>query len=76
MSAQLTTTGVVFPDSTTQTTAATGSAGANGSIVLNNTQINTTYTIASGTNGLTVGPISLSNTSSVSVAAGQKWVIF
>jgi hypothetical protein len=75
MSAQLTTSGVVFPDSTTQTTAVVSSTAANGVIALNNTQINTTYTIGSGTNGLTVGPLSLSNTSSLSVVAGQKWII-
>lgn len=75
MSAQLTTTGVTFPDSTTQTTAATGSAGANGSIILNNTLISAPYTIAANTNGFSVGPITIANGASVTVTAGQKWVI-
>jgi hypothetical protein len=75
MSTTLTTTGIVFPDSTTMTTAATGSTGANGSILLNNTLISAPYTIAANTNGFSVGPITIANGASVTVTAGQKWVI-
>ena len=73
MSAQLTTTGVTFPDSTTQTTAATGVAGANGSISINSTLISAPYTIAANTNGFSVSPITIVN--GASVTAGQKWVV-
>ena len=33
------------------------------------------YTIAAGTNGFTVGPVTLANGIAVTVTSGQKWVV-
>ena len=46
---------------------------ANG-IVVNSTTVSSNYTIASGYNGFSVGPISVSSGVSVTVASGQVWV--
>jgi hypothetical protein len=69
--------GVKFPDGTTQTTAATAGALAagNSSIVINNVNITANATIAAGQNGFSVGPITTANGVSVTVAAGQQWVV-
>jgi hypothetical protein len=45
-------------------------------ITINATTINTSYTIASGNNGFSVGPITLANGVSVTVTNGQNWVVF
>jgi hypothetical protein len=46
---------------------------ANG-IVVNSTTVSSDYTIASGYNGFSVGPISVSSGVTVTVASGQSWV--
>lgn len=46
---------------------------ANG-IVVNSTTVSSNYTIASGYNGFSVGPISVSSGVTVTVASGQSWV--
>ena len=45
-------------------------------ITINATTINTSYTIASGNNGFSVGLITLANGVSVTVTNGQSWVVF
>ena len=51
-----------------------GNVAANGVIYLNNTTISANYTI-SGQNGMSVGPITIANGISVTVATGSKWVV-
>jgi hypothetical protein len=46
---------------------------ANG-IVVNSATVSSDYTIASGYNGFSVGPISVSSGVTVTVASGQSWV--
>lgn len=48
---------------------------AGNGIFVNKTTINTSYTIASGTNGWSVGPITIASGVSVTVASGQKWLV-
>jgi hypothetical protein len=48
--------------------------GAQG-ILVNKDTITSSYTIASGTNGFSVGPINIASGVSVSVASGQRWVV-
>jgi hypothetical protein len=48
--------------------------GAQG-ILVNKDTITSSYTIASGTNGFSVGPINIAAGVSVSVASGQRWVV-
>lgn len=49
--------------------------GANQSIMVNNTTITTNYTIGSGTNGWSVGPVTVASGVSVTVSSGQRWVV-
>jgi len=55
--------------------ASTATASANGAIWINNTTISSNYTISTGTNGFTVGPVTVTSGTSVTVTAGQRWVV-
>ncbi len=48
---------------------------ANNGIILNNTTVSTSYTIAAGTNGFSVGPLTLSPGVTITVTSGQRHVI-
>jgi hypothetical protein len=49
--------------------------GAGGAILINNTTIGANYTIAAGTNGFSVGPITISSGYAVTVTSGQRWAV-
>lgn len=51
------------------------SSAAGGGITINNTVISADYTIASGTNGFSVGPMTISSGYVVTVSSGQRWVV-
>ena len=48
---------------------------ANNGLVLNNATVSTSYTIATGNNAMSVGPITVATGQSVTVSSGQRWVI-
>jgi hypothetical protein len=50
-------------------------AKAGGAIVVNNDEATVSYTIAAGTNGFSVGPITVADGVSITVASGQRWVV-
>lgn len=50
-------------------------AKASGSVIVNNTTINENYTIAAGTNGFSVGSITISTGYGLTVATNQKWFL-
>lgn len=50
-------------------------SGADGAIIINKTTISVNYTIASGTNGFSVGPITISSGYAVTVSSGQRWAV-
>lgn len=52
-----------------------GGAQASGAIQINNNTITSNYTIMSGQNGLSVGPITVQSGSAVTVSNGQRWVV-
>jgi hypothetical protein len=52
-----------------------GGAQAGGAIQVNNSTATVSYTIATGTNGFSVGPITLADGVTVTVASGQSWVV-
>jgi hypothetical protein len=52
-----------------------GSAGADGAIVTNTTNIAVNYTLPTGTNGFSVGPITIASGYAVTVSSGQRWVV-
>lgn len=81
---------LVFPDtdgSANQVLATDGSgilswansggsiSGADGAIIINSTTIGVNYTIASGTNGFSVGPVTVSSGFAVTVSSGQRYVV-
>ena len=59
----------------------TGSAGVNAGAMANGviwetyTQVDGSYTLTSGKNGMSVGPVVVANGASVTVPDGQRWVI-
>jgi hypothetical protein len=44
-------------------------------ININSTTVSTSYTIASGNNGFSVGPITVASGQAVTVSSGQRWLI-
>ena len=48
---------------------------ASNGIVLNGTTVSASYTIASGNNGFSVGPITVASGQAVTISAGQRWLI-
>ncbi|UOF82003.1 tail fiber [Caudoviricetes sp.] len=48
---------------------------ANNGLVLNSTTVNTSYTISTGTNAVSVGPISVATGQTVTVSTGSRWVV-
>lgn len=61
-------------DGTNPSWTATGAA-AGGAIYVNNTTVSTNYTIATGQNGFSVGPMTVASGYAVTVSDGQRWVI-
>jgi hypothetical protein len=55
--------------------APSGGAVAGGGIYVNNDVISVNYTIASGQNGFSVGPMTISDGYAITVSSGQSWVI-
>jgi hypothetical protein len=52
-----------------------GGAQAGGAIQVNKDTATVSYTIATGSNGFSVGPVSISSGVSITVASGQKWLV-
>jgi hypothetical protein len=48
---------------------------ASNGIFVNNLTINTSYTIATGTSGMSAGPITVASGVTVTVASGSRWVV-
>ena len=48
---------------------------ATNGIMLHSTTVSASYTIASGNNGFSVGPITVASGQAVSISAGQRWLI-
>ena len=49
--------------------------GSGQAIIVNQTTASANYTIATGTNGFSVGPITTGNGVSVTISSGQRWVV-
>ena len=74
MATSLNTTSVVFNDSTVQLTAAF--MIANNSIFEHNTTITANATMGTNRNGLSVGPITVSDGAVVTIPDGSTWLVF
>lgn len=52
-----------------------GGAQAGGAIVTNKTDATVSYTIATGENGMSVGPVTIASGVTVTVSSGQRWLV-
>jgi len=52
-----------------------GGASAGGAIYENTDDITANYTITAGTNGMSVGPMTIASGVTVTIPSGQRWVI-
>lgn len=50
-------------------------ANGNGAVVENFTTVTGTYTMTSGKNGFSVGPVTVASGASFTVPSGQRWVV-
>jgi hypothetical protein len=48
---------------------------AENGLVVNKATVATSYTVASGYNAVSVGPVTVSNAVVVTVASGSRWVV-
>jgi len=48
---------------------------AGNGIVVNNQTVATSYAIAAGGNGMSVGPITVTSGQTVTIASGSRWVV-
>ena len=48
---------------------------ATNGIIVTTATINTNYTIATGSNAMSVGPVTISSGTTVTIGAGQRWVV-
>jgi hypothetical protein len=48
---------------------------AGNGIVLNNATVSSSYTIATGNNAMSVGPVTVASGQTVTVSSGQRWVV-
>ena len=53
----------------------TGGGGGVGALVVNATTVTENYTIATGTNAQSVGPITVASGKSVTISSGQRWLV-
>jgi hypothetical protein len=59
----------------TQGTVTANVVTAQNGIFVNNGTVTASYSIATGLNGLSVGPITINSGVAVTVASGQRWVV-
>jgi hypothetical protein len=52
-----------------------GGAQAGGAIVTNQDEATVSYTIAAGENGFSVGPVTVASGVTITVSAGQRWLV-
>ena len=52
-----------------------GNINATNGLLVNSTTVNNSYTIASGSNAFSVGPITTASGATVTVSSGQRWVV-
>ena len=65
----------VYVGASDQTIYAANNAQGNGGLVVNATTISNNYTVASGFNAMSVGPVTVGSGTAVTVASGQRWLV-
>ena len=69
------TSGNVLTSNGSAWTSSTPSTVSTNGIVVMSTTVSTSYTLATGYNGFTVGPVTLGSGVTVTVSSGQRWVV-
>jgi hypothetical protein len=75
ISANLITTGTISGDLTVTGNLQGSILSANNGIIVASNTVSANYTIQSFTNGLSIGPLNINPSISVTVASGQRWII-
>ncbi len=52
-----------------------GNINATNGLLVNSTTVNSSYTVASGSNAFSVGPITVASGVTVTVSSGQRWIV-
>ena len=55
--------------------AGAGNSGANGAMIVNKTEVTADYTLPTGSNALSVGPVTVASGAAVTISSGQRWMI-
>ena len=48
---------------------------ASNGLIVNSTTVSTSYTIATGNNAMSVGPVTVASGATVTVSSGQRWLV-
>jgi len=56
-------------------TSGGGGGGGGGALLTNTDEVTEDYTVASGTNAFSVGPVTVASGITVTVSSGQRWVV-
>ena len=75
ISANLITTGTISGDLTVTGNLQGSILSSNNGIIVASNTVSANYTIQSFTNGLSIGPLNINPSISVTVASGQRWII-
>lgn len=65
----------VYVGASDQTVYGANNAQGNGGLLVNATTVNNDYTVLSGYNAISVGPITVASGVTVTVTSGQTWVV-
>jgi hypothetical protein len=66
---------VLTSNGTSAPTWATSASNASNGLFINSTTVSSSYTVAAGTNAMSVGPMTIASGQAVTVTSGQRWVI-
>lgn len=66
----------VYQQPTSSDVVVTGTVTSGNGIFINSTTVSANATIGTGYNGMSVGPITIASGATVTVASGQRWVVF
>jgi hypothetical protein len=66
----------VYVGASDQTIYGANNAQGNGGLVVNATTVNNSYTIQTGYNAMSVGPVTVGSGISVTISSGQRWLVF
>jgi len=65
----------VYVGASDQTIVGANNAQGNGGLLVNATAINNNYTVQTGYNAISVGPITLGSGIAVTLSSGQRWLV-